>query len=289
MKTQVAGHVAIDRIVTLEGESFRLGGPPSYICSVADALGLDIKVITRVGHDFPEEYHKTFSEWGVDLRKWVCEKPTTRFILDYTSNPRRIGIKTVCEPIELSEQHYESVILSPIAGEINEKQVLAIDSDFLALDPQGYIREINPPGDIPLKKWSHRSLGNINLLKSSVDEHMYITGESNLHRSLKMLAGKGVDVSVITMGKEGSLVHADGDTFQVPVYPSEPIDSTGAGDCYLAGATKGLIEGESVEWSCALGSAISSAILETEGPVMNATSTDINNRAEWVYDRIEKS
>ncbi len=288
MKAVVAGHVAIDNVITVEGEALSLGGPPSYICSISKALDLDIKIITRIGNDFPGNYVEEFKKWGFDITKWICGHPTTRFVLDYTSNPRKMSIDAVCEPITFPNQHYDSILFSPIVGEITKEQVQSINSDFIALDPQGMIREVNPLGEVILKLWTPETLEDIDLFKTSDEEHAYITGEQNPERSLKLLSKKGVKVAVITQGSMGSLVKSGDAVIRIPVYPSKILDTTGAGDCYLAGASSILIDGGSVEWACAYGSALSSAIIETKGPSLELTCKEVIERAEWVYEKIEK-
>lgn len=252
-------------------------------------IGLDVEVNTKIGADFPPKYVKDFQGWGFDAQKWTCGKPTTRFVLDYTSEPKKISVDAVCEPLRFPGQHFESVKLSPIVGEITPEQVQSLDSGFMALDPQGIIRKIYPSGVIQMEPWTPETFGGVDLLKTSSEEHAYVTGTHDPERSLKVLAGKGVGVAIITQGSMGSLVYS-GDTFyHVPIYPSKVVDTTGAGDCYLAGVASVLIKGGPVDWACAYGSALSSAIIETKGSNLELSGKEITERAEFVYEKIEKN
>ncbi len=60
--------------------------------------------------------------------------------------------------------------------------------------------------------------------------------------SLADMAGR-VDALVVTLGAEGSIIHADGATYAIPaVRPSAVVDPTGCGDAYRAGLLYGIAE-----------------------------------------------
>jgi adenosine kinase len=53
-----------------------------------------------------------------------------------------------------------------------------------------------------------------------------------------------VDALIITMGGEGSVIHADGATYAIPaVRPAAIVDPTGCGDAYRAGLLYGIARG----------------------------------------------
>jgi adenosine kinase len=53
-----------------------------------------------------------------------------------------------------------------------------------------------------------------------------------------------VDALIVTMGAEGSVIHADGATYTIPaVRPTEIVDPTGCGDAYRAGLLYGIAAG----------------------------------------------
>jgi len=57
---------------------------------------------------------------------------------------------------------------------------------------------------------------------------------------LSAIAGM-VDALVVTLGGDGSVIHAGGDTFAVPAArPAAVLDPTGCGDAYRAGLLYGL-------------------------------------------------
>ena len=53
-----------------------------------------------------------------------------------------------------------------------------------------------------------------------------------------------VDALIVTMGGEGSVIHADGATYAIPaVRPTAIVDPTGCGDAYRAGLLYGIAQG----------------------------------------------
>ncbi|MBI3259069.1 MAG: adenosine kinase [Ignavibacteriae bacterium] len=69
----------------------------------------------------------------------------------------------------------------------------------------------------------------------------------------------------LTMGKSGSRVHWNGTAFEIPSYPTTPIDTTGAGDMYAAGFLYGITHGYSPDVAGRLGSLAASKIVSQFG------------------------
>jgi len=76
----------------------------------------------------------------------------------------------------------------------------------------------------------------------------------------------GLKVVVITRGREGSQVISTEGSFQVPaVPPSKVVDTTGAGDAFLAGFIYGLVRGEDYQRCALMGAINASFVLEGKG------------------------
>jgi hypothetical protein len=257
--------------------------------AIGDVVDSMVDVATRVGTDFPLTYREVFMERGIDLAQWTCESHTTRFILDYTVKPRGLAVGAVCDMIEPTDiPESGCVIFSPIVGEINEAFLVCVEPDFLALDPQGLVRKIHGDGSITIEPWRSNHLNRVDLLKTSIREHFYLTGEPDPVRSLGKIMENGVEVAVITLGDEGSLVQSADDMLKVPVYPTESIDSTGAGDCFLAALSYSLFRGEPLHYSCALASAVASSVVETRGPFIELSGSKVTERAEKLHEKIQR-
>lgn len=54
---------------------------------------------------------------------------------------------------------------------------------------------------------------------------------------------RGINTLAIKLGRQGARIHRDGDTWEIPVFPVDVIDTTGAGDAFSAGLLYGLLKG----------------------------------------------
>jgi sugar/nucleoside kinase (ribokinase family) len=283
----IAGHVAVDEVITDDGSFHQLGGPPCFSAGLGKTLGFDVKPITKIGEDFPEEYEPVLRSLGFSTMKSTGFQ-STRFVLDYRHSPRRMKLPTICEPIKLTEvADAEKLLLCPIAGEISDPLMKEVDPSFLALDPQGLLRSVGRDYSVePKKWWNPEVLRKLDLLKTSSSEHHLITETVDIKQSLRKLIESGVSTAVITDGSNGSFVMSGSGVLHVPVFPVDVVDSTGAGDVFIAGLAAFIDEG--LSWACAIASASSSAIIETHGVVINRGKQEIFERAESVYERIRK-
>jgi sugar/nucleoside kinase (ribokinase family) len=286
----VVGHIAIDRIITGEGERNQLGGSPTYVSLITDLLGTHLKAATRVGGDFPEEYATDLAGRGLDVSGSIdAGAKTTRFVLDYTKPVRGLGYDSLCTPITPRDVAGlpDAAILAPIVGEIPKETLNAIKSNILALDPQGFVRKLEPGGSISLQPWLDLGLlRRLSVYKSSARELRLVAGEAGW-AGLEHLNRLGVKVSVETLGGEGAHIAYGGRRLDVPAHVGETVDTTGAGDAFIAGFMAEYAEGEDVEWCAAVGSAAASAVVETVGPRINVGKDELFERAEKIRAGIE--
>jgi len=281
----VAGHITIDEVITNTESYHQLGGPPCFAASLGKTLGFDVEIITRIGEDLPDKYEPALEMLGISTRRSAGYQ-NTRFVLDYRSNPRRMRLPTPCEPIHPKDvANSERLLLCPISGEIKDQLMEEIDPSFIGLDPQGLLRNIDSDSNvIPKKWWNPKVLSKLDLLKTSSSEHHLITGTTDIKKSLRKLTDHGVDTAVITDGSNGSYVMTGAKLLHIPIYPVNLVDSTGAGDAFIAGLAAYLDEG--LSWACAVASASSSSIVETKGIEIKHNRSEILERAEWVQDKI---
>lgn len=80
---------------------------------------------------------------------------------------------------------------------------------------------------------------------------------------------KLVDIVVIKLGAQGSLICSNGKIIRIGVRPSNAIDTTGAGDLYASGFIYGQMKGLDLETSGKIGSALAGRIIEVIGAKMS--------------------
>ena len=214
---------------------------------------------------------------------------TTRFILDYTKEKRILCVESVCEKIGSNDigDLPDAAMITPIIRELTESAVEAIQSDVLALDPQGFLRRPLDDGPIQLQPWRDRELmGRLDVLKASTFEVELITGESDPRRGIEKIRRFGACVAVTTLGQEGSIVAVGGRPSIVPAYDSDVRDSTGAGDVFLGSFMSEYLRGEDPVWCACVGSAMASLVVETFGARIDFSKRDVFCRAEELLDRV---
>lgn len=287
----VAGHITIDQIITKDEKRIQLGGPPIYISQISRLLGVSIEIATKVGRDFPTKFAEYMNKNGLDISNSMVESPTTRFILDYTFQPRKMSITSICDSLEPSdvEKLPKNVILSPIINEIPKKTYEALKDRVLALDPQGLIRQVQRDSTLVHVNWRDKQLlGSLDVFKSTGSELRFIVNQEDLVSCLKELSSLGVKVSIVTLGEKGALVLADDILYSVPSYESVVGDPTGAGDVFLGGFFIEYVMRRDISWCCAMGAAAASGIVESYDNRIHLGLCSLVERAEIIHDEITR-
>ena len=94
-------------------------------------------------------------------------------------------------------------------------------------------------------------------------EAALITGRTDPERMLEILSEKGARNVALKLGARGATLCWGGKLFRCPPFPVNPVDTTGAGDCFDAGFLYAWFKGESPE-QCLRTAAICGA-LSTRG------------------------
>lgn len=289
----VVGHIAIDRIIDAEGERTQLGGPPTYVSLAARRLGKRVDVVTKVGDDIPDDFVSQLRMLRVDLEGMIVDgAETTRFVLDYRGADRLLSVGSVCKeisPEEVSELQ-EAVLIAPIVGEIPPSTVSQIDADLIALDPQGFVRELRDDGRVLPRHWFDGGLlKRLTVFKSSEWELRLITGEANALWGLEKVVRLGAKVALATRGRQGTLLATRRQSFRIPAFRVRNVlDPTGAGDAFAGGFLLEYLDGEEPLWCASVGAAAASCTVETFGARLDASVQEVRRRAEEIFNSAER-
>ncbi len=98
------------------------------------------------------------------------------------------------------------------------------------------------------------------------EEAEILTGKE-AHEAIEEL-GSWVSVAVVKLGAEGSLVRASGQTFRIPVFPTQVLDTTGAGDSYAGAFLYAWTRGLSLDKCGELGSRVAALTVGQVGAVV---------------------
>jgi fructokinase len=78
------------------------------------------------------------------------------------------------------------------------------------------------------------------VVKLSEEEVLFATGHADAEAALRFLAGQGVLLPVVTRGEAGAVFLWRGELVRVPAPRARVVDTTGAGDGFVAGLLHGL-------------------------------------------------
>lgn len=96
-------------------------------------------------------------------------------------------------------------------------------------------------------------------------EAFILTGESAPHKSAESFIRHGAKNVIIKCGKKGCIYHCGSEEGAVVAYPADVIDTTGAGDSFVAGFIYGLYNGYGIRECCSYGCATASIVVEHMG------------------------
>lgn len=139
MKLAIFSHCAIDSI-HLENHTYeQIGGAACYCGLTAREFKFDVDLFTKFGPDFPKQY---LTQNKINFSNSESKKNTTKFNIVITGSDRVLKLENECDPINYSGISADGHLVSPIYHEITNDVFRKIkdDSNFLFVDPQGFLR-----------------------------------------------------------------------------------------------------------------------------------------------------
>jgi sugar/nucleoside kinase (ribokinase family) len=98
-------------------------------------------------------------------------------------------------------------------------------------------------------------LENIGLLFANEAEALKISGHTDLRAGARSLLGRGVRTVIVKRGRNGCAVFDGEKEIWAQGFAVEPLDTTGAGDCFTGGFLAGLHRGGTLSDAATLGNA----------------------------------
>ncbi|MDR3147833.1 MAG: carbohydrate kinase family protein [Treponema sp.] len=102
-------------------------------------------------------------------------------------------------------------------------------------------------------------LRETDIILPSYQEAVKISGETELPRIRDKLSGFGIRLLVVKLGAEGSYLSDFKDEWRIPTFEEfTPVDTTGAGDSFVGGFIRALLEGWDARRAVLFGSCVAS-------------------------------
>ena len=229
----VVGLVSLDRV---DGGLPRLGGAPVYAARALRLLGRPAVVATKLA----DEDRPRLAAVGVAAVARSATR-TIGFRIENEGDRRRMEIDELGEP--WSEEEARGWLAEALAGCDWVHAGALTRADFpaatlavlargrgVSLDGQALVRRA-AVGELVLDaEYEPEVLRHVNVLKLAREE----LDALGLELTEASLGSLGVREVVVTLGRAGSVVYADGLAEHIPTFPLPGVDPTGAGDSWTA-------------------------------------------------------
>jgi sugar/nucleoside kinase (ribokinase family) len=110
---------------------------------------------------------------------------------------------------------------------------------------------------------------HVDLLFGNMEEAQVFTDTDNPYDAIRAMAPY-CDLAAVTMDARGSLLREGDRLHEIPCYPVQAVDTTGAGDMYAAGLLYGLTQGLPMETTGRLASYVAAQVVAKLGPRLEA-------------------
>lgn len=254
------GEALIDMICTDKGKSLsdgenflkKAGGAPTNVAAAIAALGGNVELAAKIGIDpFGKHLIEVMNSFGVST-KYVLqdEKFFTTFAFvslmengerDFYFNRGADGQLTnsEIEKINLDECsiiHFGSAtgfLPGPLQAAYAGLMQKALDKNvFISFDPN-YRHLLFKDNQKSFIEQSWNFINTCHFFKVSDEEAMLLTNTNTLDDAVNVFLEKTNAVFAITIGKEGTLIGINKETFIVESIEVKPVDTTGAGDAFV--------------------------------------------------------
>ena len=262
-KIWVLGDAVVDLLPDGEGRLLQCpGGAPANVAVGIARLGGQSAFIGRVGDDpFGRFMAKTLADERVDV-KFLRLDPahrTSTVVVDLDDHGERSFTFMVRPSADLFLEsadlptfsagewlHVCSIALSAEPSRSATFEAMAAIHEaggYVSFDPN--IRPDLWPDENALRRCLEQALQSADVVKLSVEELAFLTGDVEVNVGLDALMARcPARLVLVTQGKEGVIAWHDGAVKHYPATPVECVDTTGAGDAFVAGLLYGLAAGQ---------------------------------------------
>ena len=285
MKVALFSHCAIDTITIGDSKYEQIGGAACYGGITAKQFNFDVELVTKFGSDFPHKQYLTDNK--IEFKNALSQKDTTKFSIEIEGSDRTLSLENQCDAIEYSKINADAFIVSPIFHEIstNTFEKIKQDSNFLFLDPQGFLRRINDEKKVFLEN-TDVNLTQVNAIKVNPDEAQYLIGSSNIE-ALQLLQKKGIEYTIFTNKSEISMLVKDR-IYSITLPNKKIHDTTGIGDIFCSAFSCTMVKENDFLWAFCFGGGAAQAALDSKnvGLLKIPKKGTIENNASYFYNLI---
>jgi sugar/nucleoside kinase (ribokinase family) len=242
----------------LEDVALAPGGNGVNTAVALARLGVSVRVAAAIGNDrFGQFMRDRVRAEGIDDAGLVTldgARTSTSIVLIETSGERRFlhlrGVSAVFSGGHLDWGqvegarifHYASALALPAFDETSLEPALKRAREL------GCLTSINICWDVRGRwlKTLQPALAHTDFIFPNQEEGRQLTGESDPAAIAARLRGWGVRTVIVKLGAAGCYVDSPQGAFVSTGFAVQPLDTTGAGDCFAAGFLAALCRGQSL-------------------------------------------
>lgn len=242
MSLVVVGSMAFDDIETPFGKSDKIvGGAATYIAWSASNFSHNIKQVSVVGGDFPQEELDLLHARGVDLAGVQVKKDQKSF---YWSGKYHMDMNT---RDTLDTQLNVLADFNPVLPESYQDCEFLMLGNLVPAVQMSVIRQLRQRPRLivmdTMNFWMQTALEDLEAVIKEVDvllvndsEARELSGQFSLVKAARTIMRMGPKYLIIKKGEHGALLFHEDKVFFAPALPLEEVfDPTGAGDTFAGG------------------------------------------------------
>jgi len=243
----------------VEGFKKLPGGAPANVAVGLRRFGIDSAFMGKVGNDaFGHFLAATLAQEGVDIESlhFSDEARTALAFIALGADGER-EFMFYCHPsadmlLRPEEVDVEAIRAAKLIqfGSLSLRPAPVREATLHALAAArkaGCLVSYDP--NLRLSLWSDEQaareglllgLAQADIVKISEDELEFLTGKQDCEASVEDIRHEGLRLLVVTRGKRGSWYWTPAASGEVPSFEVKAVDTTGAGDAFVAGLLQGI-------------------------------------------------
>lgn len=270
---------------TLHGSKFSMGfgGKGANQAVMAAKLGGDVSMVTKLGDDtFGRDTQKNFKTFGIDTRGITFTKEAFSGVapiaVDPAGNNSIIIVSGANDLLSIED-------LKEVQDVIKESNILVCQLEILPEVSLGALRIAKEEGittifnPAPAQEELHREMYELsdifcpNESETEILTGMLVETEQQAEAAARELMARGAKTVILTLGDRGSLLVTPDGCELIPAVSVKPVDTTGAGDCFVGSLAYFMAEGLTLRDSIARANRVASVSVQGLG-----TQTSFPNR-----------
>ena len=286
------------RLVLFDQLELHTGGCACNTAMGLAKLGLEVATIGRVGEDgFGDFILRRLEEYGIITTGMKCdEEASTSFtFVSIASDGERAFLHTLGANARFSLEDVDMDL-------VKEAKILHIAGTFLmpTIDGEptarllkeakaaGVITSLDTAYNDRLSDWLSvlaPSLPFIDYFLPSLEEARRISGLRAPKKVARFFLAAGVKVVGLKMGLDGVYVASKDKEVNVPIYEVETVDTTGAGDAFVAGFLKGVLDILPLKECAKLGNAVAALAVQAIGTTAGLKTFEETRKFQEEWER----